>query len=1148
MSKEIFEKIKEQEDVLNSHNKNIVVSASAGSGKTSVMIRKIASAIIDENVHVSELLVLTYTNAAASEMKQKLLNYLGELTSSNSKLINEIEDINLSDISTVDSFCQKIVKKYFYILNIDPGFSIIKSSEQKQIQLKALKKALSIYKQNSKEKYFKIFDIYAKNRTDNNIVNMIMKFYNYSCSILNYEEWKKISMELFENEKAGKILLKNTTEILLEIKKEFENLLKKCKNLALDKYCEYINTIISTIDVIQKIQNWGDLIDYVNDMQLSNIVKKEENDDNIREQIAILKDMLNKIFVNIKVYGSKQIYIDSNLACKQITEIIFEICDEFIRQYEKIKKQKNVYDYNDVERLTIKLFENNDILETIKNSYKKIFIDEFQDANLVQEKIITSLQNGNNLFFVGDLKQAIYGFRQSNSKIFQKTCEKFEHDYKETGNSQSLYLNCNFRTTQKVLEFINKIFSVIMTDATAGLNYKEKAQLKPKAKYEQEKGCSVELDILYTENAISSKSQEVYSVMESSISSKISLTKQEANFVAEKITKLLNEKIYDVKINAYRNVKYNDIAILFRTRANQNEFVSTLNNYNIPTIQNSNINLEQSYDVMVLINLIKIALNFNDDYALSSIMMSNLFEFDANEMMQIRENTNTVNFYDCVKNYKKDDKLQQKILKMQNVIDKFYEIMTFDGISKALIYVVDEQKYEYKLSLFANGYDRIKNVKDFISSFNNSNFNNSPSEYVNFIKETTREQKVVGQVSSQEVVTLTTMHASKGLEWPIVIIPNLGANFNKKPNESEIALNEELGVGLKYYNQLTREKHESVYYDVVKNKNKDSEFSEKIRLFYVALTRAKNRLVLLGSKETLNFYKYRFNNQIKSTQCYLDFLVNSLNVNDIEKANNKITFNIFNDESYVCNLINADLYNAKNFNAINSIYQNKTDDKITQKLSDYINRQYFNLAATQKAQKSSVSKIMQEEQYVSYNTAPKSLEIKEHLNEFDKDEIGNMYHKIFENFQPNSSNLDKGIQDAIIKTKQQELFDDDMLESIDYDILKKNATIINAMTKNAVVLKEHSFIMYIPYSEIEESDIQESVLIQGICDLIIIKGEEAILVDYKYSNLSENSLIKKYQKQLELYKKAIEYGLGKKVDKAYILSIKNANLIKCNAN
>lgn len=1138
-----LEKIEEQERVLSSYNQNLVVSASAGSGKTSVMIRKIIDLILNKNLHVKDLLVLTYTNSAANEMKQKLINAINEKAQENPKLLSEIDDIPLADISTFDSFCQKLVKKYFYVLGIDPGFNIVQGTKQVELQNKSLKNAIKAYKQKNIEAYYNLFNAYASNRTDKNIYSLILTLYNYTCSILDYNEFKQTSLSLFDGtvNKASLFLHNNFKQNLFEIKKYLDTLLVQCNQMEYKKYCRYINKLSSCAEQLLKANTFENLIECANGLDLGREVAREGDDEVYKPQITALKEWLKSIITQIKKYVSPEIYKKSITFCKQIVETLFELCDLFIKEYTSIKKRQNFYDYNDIERLTICLLENEEVLSVIKANYKQIFIDEFQDANMVQEAIITYLKGEDNLFLVGDLKQAIYGFRQSNSKIFERICKQYEEENKTTGKSNSLYLNCNFRSAKNILNFINDIFSVIMTQNTANLDYKGKAKLMPKAKYEDETP-SVELNILYSEKTEKSLAKGVYSVVANKNNNLVGEQKAEAQFVAERITKLLEEQIYDINIKKFRKVNYSDICILFRTRSSQNNFIEVFNKYKIPVVENSKQDLEQTYDIKVLINLIKIAQNYKNDYALSSVMMSNLFCFDANEMLLIRNCGDYKYFYECVKNYNNNDEIQEKIKNMFDLVEKFYDVAIFDGLDKALLFILGQTKYEYKLNFESNSFTRKKNIKDYINSFAGTNYNFNISDYLNFLQNSTRQQKVVSEVLSYDAVTLTTMHASKGLEWPIVFCVSLGDNFNKMPQTSEIALNEELGVGVKYYNDETRKKYDTVFFNAITLKNKENDFGEKLRLLYVALTRAKNRLILVGQTSKLDFIKLEYAQNIKNAQSYLQLIVGALDGDDISKINNGIEkFNIKKDENYLCRVINQD--KLLFLSPTNDILPEYVLDDVSS-LVEYIKKPYFNNGATKIAQKNSVSSLLKQDNYSNYNHSPESLTIDEHLKDTKKDELGLLYHKMLEILDLSKQVELSDVNYAINYIKQNHLFDVSLL---DKNLVIKNAEILRDLAKDGKQIKEHSFVMQIPYNEIVNSDISDNVLVQGICDLIILRQDKTILVDYKFSDLTEDRLINKYNKQLYLYKKAVEYAFNTHVEE-YILSLKTGNLIKIEAH
>lgn len=1144
MANEQFKIIEEQDAVLKSHDKNIAISASAGSGKTSVMIRKIVKLITEENVKIEDILVLTYTNSASSEMKQKLINAITK--SGKVEIQKELDNIVNSDISTFDSFCQKLVKKYFYLLDIDPAFNILQGSEETLIRSKAIKNAIKSYKKSNFNNFSIIFDFYGSNRTDKKIKEIVLKMNDFCRSILSYDDFKSKSLSLFEpqdNPFASQILFNSIKEQVTNQADKLKDLFNLSKSLEFEKYCIYINSILAGMDLINNSKNLAEIIDNANLIKIDRSPQKDKRDEYLLVKIKSQKERFDNIVNSVKEFQSAEEYKKSICVCKQTTLIFFDLYERFLKEYEKIKSAKNLFDYNDVERLTLKLFENPEILQTIKQKYKHIFIDEFQDANRVQEKLINQLRSENNLFLVGDLKQAIYGFRQSNAKIFENIINQFENDDK----SEYLKLNCNFRTTHQILNFVNNIFSVIMTQKTANLDYKDKSMLNGQGDFEKEKYPCVELDILFKDKEEKESESKVYSVQECQ-NQESDDDMASANFVAERITKLLNEEIYDINTKCYRKIEYKDIAILLRSRTKQQAYIEAFNNFNIPVLENSNANLDETFDASVLINLIKVSQNFKDDVSLASVMMSNLFDFSANEMLDIRKNVvGKQNFYDCVLEYNKDDEIKRKIDYMTELLQKFAYNSTYQSLIFALNQILEETNYEYKIQNSFNGLSRAKNVKDFVNSFTNSNYNYSVTEYLNFIRENVREQKVVGAITSNNVVNITTMHSSKGLEWPVVIIPELSASFNTNSQEPEIVLNEEIGVGLKYYNQELRQKSNSVFYSVVKTFNKIDNISERLRLLYVALTRPKNRLILIGQTNKLEYEKFENDWQIMNSNNYLTQIVNSLSNEDISKINARVcSFNLMNSKDYTCNVIDQKDYQSINDINNTNILNKQYEEKEIKDLANYIQTGYFNDKATLIAEKNSVSSILKaDDEFASKNFEPnKLLTSEDKYQGIQKNELGSLYHKIMELYDFNDVVNIQNIKTIIKKIKEQNIFDEQTINAINFDIVIKNLKLLKELCKDSTTLKEQTFVMQVPYSEIEDSDINDKVLVQGVCDLIIIKNNKTILVDYKFSNLNESSLINKYYKQLLLYKKSATYALGRQIDECYILSLKPCELIK----
>lgn len=1135
---EEFEKIEEQEQVVYSKDDNLIVSASAGSGKTSVMIRRIINLLINEHYSVSDLLVLTYTTKAASEMKQKLLKELKKQATKNADLIKEIDEVALADISTIDSFCQKLVKKYFYILDIDPSFEVLQGSEQKSVMTNCMKKAIASYKKSNADEYAKIFEFVSSNRTDKKIYENVLNIYNFCCSILNYDEFKKHCFELTDStkNKASNYIFEKITKQVAYLLSQLKIARQEAGNLEKTKCVEFYNKLESSMAIIAIAKSLPEMISH-SELELPRMIKANDVDnDEVLYKMGFIKNQFKEIIEGLSKFGDEEDYTNSLVQCGQTTKILLELNDKFSEEYSKYKTRKNMYDYNDIERKVVKLLEHEKIKQIIQKSYKKIFVDEFQDSNLIQETIIRNISD-NNLFFVGDLKQAIYGFRQSDSRIFERIVKEFA----QKESSSSKFLNCNFRTNKDVIEFINKIFCEIMTEKSAQLDYKNKAQLFAKAKYETEHYSCVDLSLIKYDK-VKQQPEDIYDINSPADLCDDDIVLQ-AKLVASKISELLNQDIYDTEIKAYRKIEYRDIVVLFRKRANQKIFKEVLNSFKIPTLENSNDCLEETYDVKVLMNLIRCSLNYKNDYYLASVMNSPLFDFSYNDMIEIKNSgTKKDYFYNAVKSYNGEVKIKEKIDNMFDLFDKFKKDSIFSGLMKSLTNIVYETEYIYKVSLDNGGLARTENISNYIASFSSSPFLYDIEKYVLFIDDNTREQKVMAKQMSSNVVEFTTMHSSKGLEYPVVIIPELESNFNSKPNTGDIILNDELGIGINYYDEKRREKKASVFYEMVKSENKNTEFAEKIRLLYVAFTRAKNRLILIGTNSNGKFKKFKFENEILYSSTYLDLIVNSLDESDIEKINSFTQkFNIFGNDKYNCFTYSASELQQEINETVN---ENKCDKDILQNLLKFIDKKYPFEKSLNIAQKNSVSKILKDD-YSSINLAPNFLTTNEHLKDQEnKNEIGSFYHKVLELVDFKKCDI-ASLKLVVEKIKKLNLFDENVIKQLNYGIIMQNIAKLNTILGNAQLVKEHSFIMQIPYSEVESSTIQDKILVQGICDLIAnFDNKYCILIDYKFSSLNEKRLKEKYKKQILLYKKAIEKGLKLPVLKCYILSLVNANLIE----
>ncbi|MBQ3494242.1 MAG: UvrD-helicase domain-containing protein [Clostridia bacterium] len=1141
-------KIEEQEVVVNSRGKNIIVSASAGSGKTTVMIRRISEMLENKQTNVENLLVLTYTKASAVEMKQRLVQRLSQKVEEFPFLREQVEDINTADISTFDSFCQKLVKKYFYADDIDPGFSVLAGSEESLLKQKCLTSALSEYEKTSPESFAMLYDFYAANRTDKSLREIIKKIFDFSTSILDYEQWKneaKQQLLLADKSVFSNYLFEDIKQRINLAKTRLQQTQMFCQQNGLLEYVEYINVLLSQIDGVVLAKNLNDAIVALSDLSLSALPRKNFPNDifDIKEKLKKHKQIVSKLQETYENMGGDK-HQFSHQQVVETSQSLLEIVDLFKKHYAGAKKRKNVMDYNDIERCVITILEKNQqIRQSIQNKYEYIFVDEFQDANRIQEKIINLLRRENNVFFVGDLKQAIYGFRQSNSEIF----EQIEQQFLQESQSQALSLKSNFRSNPKILDFINNIFCTLMTPQTAHLDYAEKAKLEGKADYKPNGDCVVKLAVIYKPKQKEEKSSQalpMYDLMKHNEQDiEVQSAEMEARFIAEEITKVMMTQIYDAKTKVFRPTKYSDITILLRKRgAYQDKLIQTLTALGVPVVQNINTKLDDTLDARVLCDLIAISLNHKDDTRLASVMMSELFDFSADEMATIRSENCGEFFYECVQECAKgSSELSAKIAKMFNYLAQFEKDCKFLGLGAALEKIVQKTNYILKISNSEFSLERTANTLNFISSFSGTAFEFNAAEFVNFVEKEKREDKVCFEAKQKDVVQITTMHSSKGLEYPIVFVANLGDNFNRSPEHTEVKLSEKWGMGVKFFESVSRNKLDSAPFLAIKMQQQKQELSELLRLLYVALTRAKNKLVLVGTTQKLDFEKILSEYDVFSKSTYLSQIVGCLTENDIQKINSQTQGNLFDDKDFCLEIVEKKGEQSENLVPQKALFVDGFDEE-KQKLAEYISKTYKNKEATTLAKKNSVSALASQDDFSSQNYAPEKLTLNEHTPVAQKPDIGTLYHKILENCE-----FDYGyeqIKNVAKKLSLENSSQQDLISALDIKLIYNNIQTLKTLCEGRSVFKEQKFMMRVPYSSLQKSEICDNVLVQGVCDLIAIKDNDIILVDYKYSSSSEQTLKQRYEKQLALYKTALSLYKENANIKCYILSIKQNKLIE----
>lgn len=721
----------EQQDAIYEKDSNILVAAAAGSGKTAVLVERIINKIINEKIDIDKLLVVTFTNAAASEMRERVLDAIYkklEEDSENENLQRQITLLNKASICTIDSFCLEVVRNNFYELdNVSPNFRIADTTEIELLKQEVLEDIFEKKYEEDNDEFIKLIHTYTSYRDDTPLKELVLKINNYIQSNPFPEKWLTDKIEMFNlkdrldedfaNTIWGKELLKEVDEELVDILSTFESISKK---LTLDKELEkYYQTIRNDIDMLENLKrslNSWDKAYEVNQNLKFPTWPRQKVESELKDEAKKIRDdgkkKLSKILDKILIYNSRQanedIY-DMYSILSKLKNLIFEFNEEFSKR----KRNKNIVDFNDIEHFALKILlkeENgkiqvSEVAKRYQEKYLEIAIDEYQDSNLVQEYILSSVSKGNNIFMVGDVKQSIYKFRQAMPELFLNKYHKYKSKKdKQKEDDLKIQLFKNFRSRDNVLDFTNIVFQDIMSNDLGDIEYDEKEYLNLGADYpELKQNFATEIDIIDLKEEEKQENIENEEIFEekNEEEERVENIELEARFVANRIKELIKEKIqvWDRKKNQYRNIEYKDIVILLRSTANiapiyEQEILSL----NMPVFSDSSQEYLGSIEIQTIMSLLKIIDNPMQDIPLVTVLRSFIGKFTDDELVQIRLSDKYDNFYVCMQKAMIDvnKELKEKICNFLSNLDKWRDEQEYFSLDELIwkIYI-DTGFYNY---------------------------------------------------------------------------------------------------------------------------------------------------------------------------------------------------------------------------------------------------------------------------------------------------------------------------------------------------------------------------------------------------------------------------------------------------------------------
>lgn len=1222
-----------------------------GSGKTAVLVERIINKVINDKVDIDKILIVTFTSAAASEMRERILEAIYkkiEEDPSNADLQRQIILLNKSNISTIHSFCLDVIRNNFYEIDASANFRVADTAEVELLKQEIMDDLFE-EKYLSEDKDFNILlDTYASYRGDENLRQLILNIYTFIQSSPFPEDWINEQVEKFnlsgklDNDFSetewGKILLENFKEELID---SILKLKQVDKNISkYEELTKFQLVINSDIDNLEKILNSATSWETAYNNAITLSWAKWPSDRKVtldtKDEAKEIRDSVKKkvagTIEKYLIYNSKQANTDI-YEMYGILNTIKQLVIEFTEKFAVRKKEKNIVDFNDIEHFALKILlkkdENGEIYETdvakkYKEKFEEIAIDEYQDSNLVQEHILKSVSRGNNIFMVGDVKQSIYKFRQARPELFLEKYEKYKLKGETITNGMKIQLFKNFRSRGNVLDLTNLVFENIMSYNLGDICYDENEFLNYGANYPEpeEDGKNyagiAELDIIdlkqpevdiykdsNEQDTGDSNDDEGIQPSEGSSEDdqeRIEDVVLEAKYVAKRIKEIIDSDyiVYDRK-KGYRKVTYKDIVVLLRsTKVSAPIFENEISNLNMPVFSDVSSEYLESMEIQTIMSLLKVIDNPMQDIPLVTVLRSSIGGFTDNELVEIRGKDTNISFYESLKNkydelisnktkmeecgIDKDD-LESKIQIFMNSLKKWQNEEKYMPLDELIWQIYSDTNFYNYVTLLPNGNLRQANLKmlfERAKQYESASFKGL-FNFINFIDKLHSNSgdlssaKLIGE--NENVIRIMSIHKSKGLEFPVVFLSCMGKQFNLQDLNDNIILHQDLGFGPKYINSDMKIEYTTLAKEAIRLKSKVETLSEEMRVLYVALTRAKEKLIITGvskdvkktfeEKEALiQMYKNGSNRVnpvlLKKYKSYLDWIElvyfnnienihKFMNVNIIKKTDLLKELNVVNDTENEDNII-------KRLNDMAA----HIDNSKTNELAKILRWKYFYTDSSVIPNKTSVTKLKEAanepivsiEELEEQPTETKFAIVRpQFLNEdvqITGAQKGTLMHLCFQKLDEKKEYTKAMLQEMIDEMVRRKLITALEAESINtyklYSYTKSE--LFNELRNAREVYKEQPFYISLTADEVYGNGLEDSILVQGIIDVYFINQQgEVVLVDYKtdyVENGKEAKLVDKYRKQLEIYKRALTQALGKNVDKCYIYSVYLEKMIEVN--
>jgi ATP-dependent helicase/nuclease subunit A len=1228
---------KEQEAAISRRGANLLVAAAAGSGKTAVLVERIVKMVCEENYDIDKILVVTFTKAAAAEMRERIGNRMleeGMKHPDDQRIQEQLAYLHRAPISTIHSFCMDLLHNYFHLISLDPNFRIGEEGEIALLKEQVLEEMMEEWYQEQNEDFLRLIEAYSYGKDDRSVCDMILRLFDFSVSHPNPEQWLNDAKKAVETGLEGPKWLDQVMEygdrVLTDALFYMEKIISLAQQEELLKE-KYVPIFLADQVQIQRIlyaKTYGKRLQECQSFsfgRLPAIRKKEKPILSLMESIKKLREEV-KMMVNGLIQDCYQNSIEQlnqeSAELKPYVDTLTDLVRQFSERFLSRKLENNMLEFNDLEHFSLKLlvehYENGKMKKTalakeLSDYYQAVFTDEYQDSNLIQEVLLkaVSREEDGNRFMVGDIKQSIYKFRMARPELF---LEKYE-TYGDEGLNQKIELRNNFRSRPEVLYSINYIFYQIMKPSLGDVLYDKESALAPPENGEEEAEETKNKQELLLVNLAGNESE--YAEYEKNRKGRESGAPEqeeesytaielEAKMVAKRIKELLGEKKeasphpnQGENPNQKAVWEYRDMVILLRTMAGWSQvFEEVLTMEGIPVHTESRTGYFDTFEIRVLLNLLSVVDNIYQDIPMAAVLRSPIGGFSGEDLAEIRslvlaERRQEDTLYDEMIFYLEQgekEKLKEKIRSVLKLLTELREEKTWLSLSELIWSAMEKTGYYHLVGSMENGEQRMANIRMFLEKarqYEKTSFQ-GVFHFLQYIEKLRSYQIDYGEASmlSEEanVVRIMSIHKSKGLEFPVVFLSGMGKQFNFMDRNQRMLLHPDYYLGLDCISLERRTKKVSGQKKMIGRQMVLSMLGEELRVLYVAMTRAKEKLIMTGVVKDFHAFlekqgKYpegqlRFYGMSKA-KTYLDWVFPALCRNealDVWKESHNIgekeqehyvvegekpnfllkviaPFQLFGGE------VKKQLEERRQKEGLLHWMQEEKNAKRKAEIEKDFSWVYEKAAELSARSKWTVSELKEEWKNQS-EIAKEPEELKKTKERrmpafLQKKETvltgasrGTAVHKLMEvlSFQQVEQLGFIQALDCIIEAGHYpgEYRDSLPLKRIEAFYTSDLGKRIAQAEREGNLYREAQFMMGVPMKEMEpETGSEELVLVQGVIDLYLEEADGLVLLDYKTDYIKkggEAEFLSRYEGQLKWYKRALEQMTGKTVKEIILYS------------